>query len=185
MLSKGDDIPGAEYRGVCETFENTMSAGVVLGATQRAWSAHAGEGRVSRKVSMKIIPQVVQILLLHDRGMYNGWWRAGEINPAKITPDSIEMLQQLAGVNRRGNRKSQGAEGFSMSKGRRVNRRLFAIILAGIKSGDGEAKKSHMFHRDVGNSAQRLTLAAKRSKLVRSVIKYVAMGRSRVRVNLI
>ena len=112
-------------------------------------------------MGMKIIPQVVQILLLHDGSMYNGWWRAGEINPAKITPDSVEMTKQLAGVNGRVDRATEGAKGFCVSKGRGVNGRLFAIILAGIKSGEGKAKKGHMFIRDIRNCAQRLTLAAK------------------------
>jgi hypothetical protein len=95
------------------------------------------------------------------------------------------MTKQLAGVNGRVDRATEGAKGFCVSKGRGVNGRLFAIILAGIKSGEGEAKKGHMFIRDIRNCAQRLTLAAKWGKLIRSVVKYVAMRRSRMRVNFI
>jgi hypothetical protein len=72
-----------------------------------------------------------------------------------------------------------------MSKGRRVRRRLFAITLAGIESGEREAKKGHMFHRDVRDSAQGLTLASKRGELVRSVIQDVAMRGSRVRIDFV
>lgn len=145
MLSKRDNIPGAKHRRVCETIKNTMSAGVVPGATQRTRGAHVGEGRVSCEVGMKIIPQMVQVLLLHDSSMHDGWWSAWEVNPAKITPDSAEMLQQLASIYGRGDRETEGAKGFSMSSNREVIRGRFAIILAGIKSGDGEEKKSHVF----------------------------------------
>jgi hypothetical protein len=44
------------------------------------------------KMSMKVIPQVIQILLFHDRSMHNGRWRAREIDPTKIAPNSVEML---------------------------------------------------------------------------------------------
>ena len=69
--------------------------------------------------------------------MHDGWWRARVINPSKITPDSAEMLQQLAGIYGCVNRATEGAEGVFMSKGRRVNRRRFAVILTGIKAGEG------------------------------------------------
>ena len=79
-----------------------MSVGVVRGATKRARSAQARESSVSSKMGMKVIPQMVKILLFHDGGVHNGRWRARKVDPAKVTSDSVEMLQQLAGFNRRG-----------------------------------------------------------------------------------
>ena len=92
-----------------------MSAGVVLGSTERARSAHTRKSRVSGEVGMKVIPQMVEILLLHDGCVHNGWWGSREVDPAKITSDSVEVLQQLAGVNRRGDGKPKGAEGVGVN----------------------------------------------------------------------
>jgi hypothetical protein len=62
-------------------------------------------------MGMKVIPQMVEILLLHNGCVHNGRWGSRKVDPAKITSDSVEMLQQLAGSNGRGDGKPKGTEG--------------------------------------------------------------------------
>jgi hypothetical protein len=111
---------------------------------------------------MKVIPQMVEILLLHDGCVHNGWWGSRKVDPAKITSDRVEVLQQLAGVNRRGDGKPKGAEGVGVNSFRRMSRGLFAIVLAGIISGDRTREKSQVLFKSIGNRAHRLPLTTKR-----------------------
>ena len=106
------------------------------------------QGRVSRKMRMKVISQMVKILLLHDCGMYNCWRRAREINPAKITPNSVKMLGHLGGANRRGNREPKIEERGRVGGFGGVNRRRCAFF-ARIESRNRAAKKFQMFKRDI------------------------------------
>jgi hypothetical protein len=50
------------------------------------------QSSVSREVSVKIVSQVVQMLLLHKRSFNNARWGTGEINPPKIAAYSAQVL---------------------------------------------------------------------------------------------
>ena len=128
--------------------EDTMDAGVVIGAAQRARSAQAGQNSVPLEMSMKVIPQVIKVLLLHDLRVHNCWRRAGEINPAKVAPDSVKMFQHLGSKNGRRNSEPKSAEKVRVGGFRRVNRRQFAFP-AGVEARNRKVKKSQVFRRDV------------------------------------
>jgi hypothetical protein len=136
-------------------------------------------------MGMEVIPQMVKILLLHDGCVHNGRWRAGKVDPAKVTPDSVEMLQQLAGVNRRGDRKPKWTEGVGVSSFGRMSKGLFAVVLAGVISGDRTREKSQVLFKSIGNRAHLLPFTATRGKLIRSVIQNVSIRRSRVREDFV
>ena len=66
-----------------------------------------------------------------------------------------------------------------------MSRGLFAIVLAGVISGDGTREKSQVLLKSIRNRAHLLPLTATRGKLIRSVIQNVSIGRSRVRKDFI
>jgi hypothetical protein len=66
-----------------------------------------------------------------------------------------------------------------------MSRGLFAIVLAGIISGDGAREKCQVLFKSIGDRAHRLPLTTKRGKLIRSVIQNVSMRRSRMREDFI
>jgi hypothetical protein len=66
-----------------------------------------------------------------------------------------------------------------------MSRGLFAIVLAGVISGDGTREKSQVLFKSIGNRARCLPLTTKRGKLIRSVIQNVSKRRSRVRKDFV
>jgi hypothetical protein len=161
-----------------------MNSGVVMRATERARRAETVQGRISREVSLEIVSEVVEILLLRDRGFHDGWRGPREVDPAKVAFHNREVMQQLGWAD--GWRYSKPKESKRARVGgfRAVNRRLFAF-LAWIKPRYGKAEKVQVFKGGIRNRLQRMPQAAHWGKSIRSIIKNVTMRGGRVWKDLV
>ena len=135
---------------------------------------------MSGEVRLKIISQMIQVLLVHDRGFDNSRRGAREIDPAQIAPNNVQVLRHLPGANRRLNGALKGAHGICVRgfKHGRSTRRF--VLPARVVPGNGQLEEGEVFRSGSCSDTRRDAGASMSRKFVSEIIQNVSVGRSRM-----
>jgi hypothetical protein len=156
--------------------ENPMNVWVVERATKRARHAETLQSRMPRKVLLRVVAKVIQILLMQYVSPHYVRRSTRIIDPAKVTSHSCDVREHLAGPDARVYSLLEWRDSCRVRENNRRSRRRGSFaLLPRIIPRNRTAEKLQVLLRRVRHQALRKAEAALSRQLVSSVIEYISV----------